>query len=489
VDLSRFQALYAAESKEQLERLTGALLELEHAEDPGAGVTEAYRAMHTLKGVAATMGHDEVARHAHELEDALELLRGEAAVDAATVDALLRRSDVLRAAVEASLSPAPEVGGGGSVSPRRIRREVRVEQERLDQLCDAAAELTLLQARLSALSADAGDAVVRLVSVLGRHVADLHVEMLALRLVPLGEAFDRIPRQVRDLARQLGKRIDLRVEGRELRIDRAVLEGLHEPLLHLVRNAVDHGLEPAAEREAAGKPAVGSLRLRAERDRGSVRIEVCDDGRGVDTGRVAARAAELGFDAAAPDALLRVLSEPCFTTARELTDLSGRGVGLDAVATKVRALGGTLSVESTAGAGTTFVVRVPITRSLTQALLVRVAAEDYVIPLTHVAEAIDLEDGDLAVTARDSVEVRGESLRLVRLGAVLGATAGPGERAAVVAEVGERRAALAVDAVIGREQFLVKGFDAPVGMLPLFSGATLLADGRPAFVLDPGSLI
>jgi two-component system, chemotaxis family, sensor kinase CheA len=492
MDLSRFQALYAAETHEQLERLTGALLELDGG-DVAHGAAEAFRAMHTLKSVAATMGHDAVAQLAHELEDALSTLRGRDTVEATTVDALLHGTDELRAAVTASLTaPVAEGEASAGSAPAPAARQVRVEEDRLGELADAVSEMAVLQARLNALAAAAEPAVAGLLEQMNRVVAELHVEMLALRMVPMAEVFGGMPRQVRDLARQLDKQVELRLEGGELRIDRAILEGLHEPLLHLVRNAVDHGLEPAVERAAAGKPPTGMLMLRAERDRAGIRIEVEDDGRGVAPQPGTAPAAASGLDASdgVADAMLRVISRPGYTTARQVTDVSGRGVGLDAVATKLRALGGALSMRTTPGAGTTFVLRVPTSRALTQALRVSVGDEDYVIPLTHVAEAIEFAAGSpVQVGSGEVVHVRGEAVRVVRLSAVLGTGTGGGERAAVLAEVGARRAALAVDELIGREQVLVKPFDVARGTLPLFSGATLLADGHAALVLDPASLV
>jgi two-component system chemotaxis sensor kinase CheA len=269
-----------------------------------------------------------------------------------------------------------------------------------------------------------------------------------------------------------------------------------DPLVHLLRNAVDHGLEPSADRVAAGKTARGDLLLRAERERTSVQVQVIDDGRGVDVARVVARAKATGLlsadasDQQGDDVLLRIMSQPGLSTTDQVTELSGRGVGLDAVVARIRTLGGAISMASRRGEGTTFTVRLPLTLALAQALRVRVAGEDYAIPLTHVTEAVELADVmTAAVNGRETLRLRDELVPLVRLRAVLRAGTGDTESAAVIAEIGGRRAALAVDELVGREQILVKSFDAATGMLPYFSGATVLADGRPALILDPLSVM
>jgi two-component system chemotaxis sensor kinase CheA len=235
--------------------------------------------------------------------------------------------------------------------------------------------------------------------------------------------------------------------------------------------------------------------LRATRDRSSVRIQVEEDGRGVNAEKVITRARLKGLavpatSEVANEELLKILAHPGFSTADHVTGTSGRGVGLDAVVNRVRALGGAIDMQTRAGEGTTFTLRLPITLAIAQALRVQVGEEDYAIPLTHVAEAVELDTVKLGhANGREVMHLRAEVLPLIRLRSVL-CTPGHGrETAAVVAELGERRTALAVDRLIGREQILVKQFDGAVGTLPIFSGVTLLADGRPALVLDPVSVV
>lgn len=569
MDAGRFTGLYASEAREQLGLLNRSVLALESPTAPADAVGEAFRAAHTLKGVAAAMGHDEVAELAHTLEDRLEEVRaGRARVDPALVDLLLASVDALESAVATSLKAGPRAtqsrlrirlrddtplkGARATLIEMALRRQnlitatepasfgqdfdgeftvvlapeadrgvleaavrnagdvesvawedargaaipvaaqVRVDARKLDALATGIGELTVLHARERTLNngdSTAGDRVALVLSA-------LQDEVMRLRMLPVSSVLDRLPRAVRDAARAVGKNVNLALEGGDIELDRAILDELGEPLLHLVRNAVDHGIERPGEREAAGKAAEANLVVHVERERTSVCITVRDDGRGVSRARVAERAALMGLPgASAPDELsdddlLRILSHPGFSTADQVTELSGRGVGLDAVVTRLRSLGGALMLSTEAGRGTTFTLRLPLTLALAHALRVRIGGEDYAIPLTHVAEAVELQDVHVsALGGREAVRVRDDLIPLIRLRAILGVQADGREAAAVVAELGDRRAALAVDELVGREQILIKTFDAARGALPIFSGATLLADGRPALVLDPMSVV
>src|SRR5690606_37989285 len=375
---------------------------------------------------------------------------------------------------------------------------VRVALDALDDLSDGVGELAVLTARLreAARTLEGLHGLEDLVGRFERQVSDLQHTVLGMRMVPVSEVFDRFPRLVREAARELGRQVDFEIRGHDIALDRAILEQVAEPLLHLLRNAVDHGLEPPAERRKRGKPERGRLVLEASRERSSVVVRVQDDGRGIDRARVAARAREAGLlpddaaDELGDDGLLRLMSRPGFTTAERVTEISGRGVGLDVVVNAIRRLGGALEMKSEDGRGTTFTLRLPLTLAVAQALRVQIGGEVYAIPLTHVAEAVELGSGMVArVKGREVLRLRGEVMPLVRLRGVLQTGMEGGEAAAVVAQVGERRAALAVDRLVGRDQILVKRFDAPVGALPFFSGVTLLANGRPALVLDPTSVL
>ena len=598
MDLTRYLSLYRAETQEHLRALNRGLLELERSGD--RGLEEAFRSVHTIKGMAATMGHTGVSDLAHRLEDQLAGLRAAPGpVAHNTVDDLLRAADALEHEVErATTAPdgGPQPGAGPdsrtqpatdhapeiaipagaalvrvvlrddaplkSVRATMIRRNaehavevlssspdhvddnfggvlhlvvpasvdhaelerairaagdvervefavpgapgapvqeealqhkfVRIDQSRLDDMADDVGELATMCVRLEDLvRATPAAETAELADRMRKVVAALQETVLEARMVPVGEVFERFPRVVRDAARSIGKDIDFTIEGADIQLDRAILEQLAEPLVHLLRNAVAHGVETPVERVAAGKPARGKLVLRAARVRASVLIQVEDDGAGIDAVRVFRRAEELGMPVApdSGDALLQVLSHPGFSTAGEVSSVSGRGVGLDAVVTSIRALGGVVGVRSQLGTGTEFSLRLPTTLAVAQVLRVKVGAEDYALPLTHVSEVLELSRPMVThLRGAEVVRVRGDLLPLVRMRALLEAESAGAEGAAVVMEIGERRVALAVDRLVAREQIVVKSFDSAVGALPYFSGVTLLADGRPALVLDPASV-
>jgi two-component system chemotaxis sensor kinase CheA len=279
------------------------------------------------------------------------------------------------------------------------------------------------------------------------------------------------------------------VEGGEIELDRAILDELPDPLLHLLRNAADHGIESPEARKAAGKPVEGCIRLRATRERNTVLIAVEDDGRGVDRGAVLARAASEGWLADADgemgaEALLRILARPGFSTAREVTDVSGRGVGIDAVVHRVRALGGATELSSRPGAGTTVTLRLPLTVAIVPALLVGIGDGRYAVPLGYVAETTRLEPV-AAGAGRAEVSYRGRLVPVIDLGTA----PREGWRPGVILDVAGRQGALAVDTLLGQEDIVVGPVDAPRGTPRWINGATVLSDGVPALILDPTALV
>jgi two-component system chemotaxis sensor kinase CheA len=331
-----------------------------------------------------------------------------------------------------------------------------------------------------------------------RLVTAMQAEIMQARMSPVGEVFDRFPRLVRDLARELGKQARFEEEGGEIELDRAVLDEIGDPLLHLIRNAVDHGLEPAAERVAAGKPAEGTVPVSAARDRNSVAIRVADDGRGIDRAAILAKGRREGLigpdvEVLSDDLLLRVLARAGFSTATQVSGVSGRGVGVDVAATRVRALGGTLTVQSERGKGTTFTVRVPLTLAIVRALLTGVGSERYAVPLAYVAETVEFDPRSLtSVRDRESLVVRDRVMPTVHLRDLVSAAGtGPAlpKRPTVILEIGERRAALVVDRLLGQQDIVVEPFHGPRGMPPYVGGATILADGAPALILDAAALV
>ena len=414
--------------------------------------------------------------------------RQRAATPVKPLHPMRRASDVLNAGD--ALGPAER-----GVAPRA--RHVRIELARLDALLDLVGEVVIVRGRLQSLVTQQGDTALReTMDEATRLIGDLQSEIMTSRLVPVGQVFDRFPRLVRDVSRALGKDVLFTIEGKEIELDRSVLDEIGEPVVHLLRNAVDHGLEAPAAREAAGKPRAGRLTLSAQRDRNAVVITVADDGQGIDRRRVLARALQLelvpaGTERLDDDGLLRCIAHPGFTTSDRVTAVSGRGVGVDAVISRVRALGGSVELRSTEGAGTRLSLRLPVTLAIVRALLARVGAERYALPLTHVRETLERRTATVRpVQGREMLLLRDEVLPLLRLREVVQLPgADGGDEEIVVIERGERRAALVVDELTAQEDIVVKAFDGAREGLALFSGATILADGAPALIVDVGSLL
>jgi two-component system chemotaxis sensor kinase CheA len=306
---------------------------------------------------------------------------------------------------------------------------------------------------------------------------------------------------VRDLARDLGKRIRFDLEGEEIELDRSILDEIGDPLLHLIRNAADHGIEAPDVRARAGKPPEGRILLAATRERNSVTLRVSDDGRGIDRAAILAKARREGADTAlaageveavSDDHLLRMLARPGFSTAESVSGVSGRGVGVDVAMTRVRQLGGTIEIRSEMGKGTTFLIRVPLTLAIVRALLADAGGERYAVPLAYVAETVEFNPRAVtALRSREALVVREQVIPTVHLRDLVASRglAVPARRPTVILEVGERRTALVVDALLGQQDIVVAPFDAPRGMPPYVGGATILADGAPALVLDAAALL
>lgn len=402
-----------------------------------------------------------------------------------------------------TLTPAHGIpsASGETRSDGGRARSVRIDVRRLDALMNLIGELVIARGRLSQLAGEMGSlALEETVMQSSRLITELRDEITASRMVPVSQVFDRFPRVVRDASKAVGKPVEFVVEGKDIELDRSMLDEIADSLVHLLRNAVDHGIEGPEMRAAAGKPKTGRLVLSAVRDRSAVVIKVSDDGKGIDRERVLERAKRDGLVDPAKndlteDELLRLLARPGFSTAEKVTGLSGRGVGVDAVYTKVRALGGAMDIRSAPGQGTTVLIRLPLTLAIMRALLARVGGETYAIPLAHVSETVELVPDVLrTVKGREVLLARDEVLPLLRLRSLVGLPPyePPTEidlEHVVVIDLGDRRAGLVIDELTGQEEIVVKQYDAVRDGPPFFGGATLLGDGRPSLIVDVSSLL
>ncbi|HXS53053.1 MAG TPA: chemotaxis protein CheA, partial [Usitatibacter sp.] len=328
-------------------------------------------------------------------------------------------------------------------------------------------------------------------ATLDRNTRDLQQAVMSIRMMPMEFVFSRFPRLIYDVSTRLGKKVQLRTQGHETELDKELIELLVDPLTHVVRNAIDHGIESPEERRRAGKPEQGTVGMRATHRGGSVIIEVTDDGRGLDRDRILAKARELGMpsdESMSDEQAWGLIFEAGFSTAKEVTDVSGRGVGMDVVRRNITSLGGSVFISSEKGEGTTITIQLPLTLAVLDGMIVSVADEQYIVPIEFVAEAFKPGANDIRtiVNQPSLVAVRGEQLPIVRLEDVVQLPEGR-ERPqplCLVVEVDNRRAALLVDSLIGQQQLVVKSLDSNLHSVPGVAGATILGDGRVALILD-----
>ncbi|NLS05527.1 chemotaxis protein CheA [Rhizobium sp. P32RR-XVIII] len=378
----------------------------------------------------------------------------------------------------------------------KAQENVRVPAERLDELMDRVGELVIAQSRLSQLASSSADIALRSVSEeIERLSGELRDTMMVLRMVPVATLFSRFRRLVHDLARETGKVIELVTEGESTEVDKTVIERLADPLVHLVRNSIDHGLETPADRLAAGKPEAGTVTLSARQSGGEVIISIKDDGRGINRDRVRAKAESSGLIAPgqqlSDSELLQLIFAPGFSTAATITNLSGRGVGMDVVKKTVEALRGTIDIVSVPGEGSEVSLRIPLTLAIIDGLLVRVGSGRYVIPLSAVEECLELSlEEDLRSRGRSFISLRDSLVPFLRLRDLFRTGTKPDvHQKVVVISTGTERVGLVVDQIIGDHQTVIKSMSKLHHDVATFSGATILGDGSVALILDVGHLV
>jgi two-component system chemotaxis sensor kinase CheA len=527
---------FAAESEENLVAIEQALIALERDPDDEEALRAIFRAAHTIKGNAATLGFRTVAEFAHLFEDVLDRLRKrELRFATALASELLGAVDVVRQSIPGAIAgqttlsdnapavaaalrqhltgapgapavaPAGEASPGAAVAsvhlgPELAARSLRVDVEKLDRMLRLAGEIAVARGRQRALleaSGQGGTEALEAHHETDRLFLDLQEQIMQARMVPVGPVFRRHERTVRDIALAHGKQAYLLVEGDDVEVDTAVVEHMRDPLTHMIRNALDHGLEPPEQRAAAGKPRAGRVTLRARRDAGSIVIEVADDGAGLDLDRIRRAAAERGIDTSRlREADLKALIfHPGFSTAPEVTDLSGRGVGMEVVRRNVELLRGTIAVDSEPGAGTTVSIRLPLTLAIIDGFAVGVGEETYVVPLDAVVECIELP-GEVGghKAGCGIIDVRGAALPFLRLRELFGlpAVARGRENVVVVRQEGEAGgmlAGIAVDALFGRSQTVIKPLGQMFRGVAGVAGSTILGSGRIALILDVPALL
>lgn len=419
--------------------------------------------------------------------------QGSVEADKPRIGEILVEENVVQAAVvHAALDKQKQIKDKRVVE----NRFVRVDASKLEELINQVGELVIAGASATLLARRHPDgALHEAMSLMARLVEEIRDSALSLRMVEIGETFHRFQRVVRDVSRELGKEILLDISGAETELDKTVVEKITDPLMHLVRNSIDHGIEPAAERVARGKPSAGTIRLNAFHESGSIVIEVADDGGGLNRERILAKAVEKGIVGAAQqlsDAeVCNLVFEPGFSTAEQVTNLSGRGVGMDVVRRNIEALRGSIELDSRIGEGTTFRIRLPLTLAIIDGFLIEVGASSLVVPLDMVVECLEFPDlGDAANEARHYLNLRGEVLPFIRLRELLAIEGGTTRReSVVVVRFGGQKAGLVVDQLLGEFQTVIKPLGQVFRHLRGISGSTILGSGEVALILDVPALV
>ena len=535
MDMSQYKNLFLSEAREYLKTINETVIALEETPSDRSAVDALFRGAHSLKGMASSMDYGDIVEVAHSMEDLMLRVRDEGIpFDAGVADLLFEGTELIEGLigeVEQGLderrspgdfryrvaaytprppellptpqappdlppSPAPEPGHepAGEVST------VRVATELLDHLINLTGELITNKHRLMNAGRElASPPLDEALAETAKLLRTLHDEVMKVRLMPFDAIGDRFQRTVRTLAKKSGKELHFELAGLEIGLDRGILEQLVDPLNHILRNAVDHGMEGASERAAAGKPAKGTVKLTVGRDRDRVIITVEDDGRGMDPEAMIAAALEKGLIAPeeaerlSPRQALMLACIPGFSTAKRVTDISGRGVGMDAVNSSIQKLGGTLAIDSKPGQGSVFTLRLPTSIAIIHALVVQCGDHKVAVPVSSVHRTVELSRDQLeSVGRRRMFRLGEETIPILSLNRILGLPLGRfrgGFLPLFVTEARGRRVGMAVDRLLGQHELFVKPLGRPLCKLPGVAGGATLGDGEIVTILDVADLL
>jgi len=534
-DREKVVRAFVAESAEGLERCEQYLIAAENNPEHSELLEEVFRVAHTIKGNASALDFPELAGFAHVLEDLLDAIRKhELSISRDVISLMLQAVDALRALVPTAaegndgLSPslqelknamARRASGGkspdralsdfsevpsptavpGAALPVQARnRTLRVDIEKLDQMLNLTGEIAIAQGRLRRMleevKTDAGRKLLDVQREIESLQKGLQEQVMGVRLVPVGPMFQQFARSVRDISQSHNKLARLEIVGAEVEVDTRVLENLKDPLLHMIRNAVDHGIEAPKIRRANGKNVCGSLKLSACHKAGNILIQLSDDGAGFNRERIVARARDLDLlqdgEKISDQELLNLVFKSGFSTAQAVTDLSGRGVGMDVVRRNIELLRGSIEIQTEEGHGTTITIRLPLTLAIIDGFSVVANNETYVIPLEMISECLELPADQVSRERVGVINLRGEPLPYVRLREVFGSPAGlPLRENIVVLHRDGGLAGIAVERLVGECQAIIKPLSRIFRDVPGVSGSTILDSGRVALILDVAALL
>ncbi|HXX62762.1 MAG TPA: chemotaxis protein CheA [Bacteroidota bacterium] len=543
---------FTVETREIFEHLGQDLIALEGGSADKELLNAIFRAVHTVKGTSSFLGLDQMTELAHHFEDVLnKLRRGELTMSGGRMDIMLEAYDVLRvllsniearktervdlAAVLERLTNAADPAFVGSKSPgtppapsvepvkkaddppasakaaseiKSIDTTIRVDVGRLDALMNLVGELVLERNRLSQIAFELTQdnesmALARELATTSAQIdfvtTELQMAVMKTRMVPVAKVFNKLPRLIRDLMKETGKQISLEISGEETELDKTIIEELNDPLVHLIRNAADHGIESPEERQKAGKPQVGNVRVKAEHDGNHIVIRIEDDGKGMDPEKLKARAVEKGLITEAQaremtmSEALNLIFIPGFSMAARVTNISGRGVGMDVVRTNISRLKGIIEISSALGVGSTIAIKLPLTLAIIQALLVRAGKETFSIPLGSVLEVVRVRRLEITtIGGGEVIRLRNSVLPIARLDRVFHA-ASEGRDGdwiyVVVVGMAEKRLGIVVDGLTGQKEVVIKSLGAYLRDVSGIAGSTILGDGTVIMILDVGEFI
>ncbi|GGI78207.1 chemotaxis protein CheA [Legionella impletisoli] len=534
MNTDQYLELFVSEAHELLTTLNQGLIQLEKSSNDTHTLDEVFRASHTLKGNAAAMGYERVVNLAHAMENTLSLIReGQLTYTASVATELLNGVDLLQAMVEEIQSgQAPQLdekpliatlqelkedapkatsqvitneqpAGAEEIKSTSSLKYVRINLERLESLMNLVGELHLSKIRLIKLSQSIEhEAFEKNVNELERIINQLQNETMQMRLLPLQYIFNYYPRLIRNDAQKENKIVELIFSGSDIGLDRMILDEINDPLLHILRNALSHGIESPEQRKEKGKSETGHIYVSAHREQNQVVIQVEDDGAGIDINVLKTKLLKQGLvtkeslTQLTEQELLLMIAQPGFSLTEEITERSGRGMGMSVVKRKIDAIGGSLLIQNKPDKGCIFTLRLPISMAIIHALLIRLESDTLVIPLYHILEAVKLDPKSIRnVGAQEFLPYRNEVIPLIRLGEILKFSS-PQNRtesikfmSIVVCQVNHHKLGLLVDEFLGEQEIVIKPLETSIENLDIFSGATLLADGRAALILDASTLV
>ncbi len=555
---------FIIETQEILDGLDEKFVDLEKNGADQSLLNEIFRNVHTIKGASGFLGFNQMVELTHATENVLKKLK-ESIIELTPpiMDVLLESMDLMKVLlghikdkdggeedlssiisrlkeIEEGGAPPPEeetgepvreepaaaeeveekpqappgpAQGSAKEQPRekiQLEQTIRVDVERLDNVLNLVGELVLGRNRLTKITSNLEARYVddpevsslsETMAFLSLITTDLQIAVMKTRMQQVKKVFNKFPRMVRDLARSRGKEVELIISGEETEVDKSVIENIADPLVHLIRNSIDHGLEPLDERRRIGKPEKGVLKLSAAQEGNNIVIEIEDDGRGIDPELIKAKAVERGLihqtqaDGLSEREALELIFTPGFSTAKQVSDVSGRGVGMDVVRTNIQKLNGTIDIITERGVGTRFSIKLPLTLAIIQTLMVQVGGDTYAIPLGSVLETLRVTGEEIrTVDSQEVIRLRGEVLPIIRLSRLFGTSSGngSGKLYVVVVTASEKKFGIAVDRLKGQEEVVIKAVEGNVVNLNnsnIIAGATITGDGRVVLIVDVSMML